>query len=658
MTGYYLVSVLFFTLVVWNERETNGMLPSEESGSLVESMDSPSLGTAVVSTQILTIFNYDNNQVYVYAALSNENENVGSPQKWIFYFVPIMLPEKNNNNDDKWLFSSNNEVHMKLILSSANIVEIARKAIVAKYDLSISQYAKFWTVAPLMIDSMMAWIVKGSNSPVEGVHPFRIINPNTLTMQLWFRCSSSNTAELIVDNILDGYYEVELAFYFSGFKQITMNMISITGDQLKNVLSKTTADGGSKNAKYIHRNQGSSFVSKYVTNVKKMIYMENVNSNISSLAAGLEDQFTSLLQQGMAYSNEAKVDAKLYDQVWSSADLNPDRITNELKKLFTYNQTATQRHNYSDNYFDFNQAYAQASSASGSGSFNILSFFSGGGGGGSSGSSSNHLLTTTQSIFSATEIQNLLTQESVETEWMGEKFIPKSFSVYKLTDIADWLQVAIIAKQLIAEKSNGAIVRTVNTRSSTLLPSIRPSVFAGEIKLYSSNASSLPESWIFCHGQALSRIEYQRLFSVIGEKFGAGNGKTTFNIPNFRGSSTQTLTVAQIPTHQHNKGTLSADSSGSHVHSINDAGHNHGGSTDTRPGGGGRFNLKSNGGGHFDDGNVHSHTIPTGHTGISILAGGLHGHSISGSTDYAGYGQSFSIMPPYQTVDFIIYTGD
>ncbi|CAF3620074.1 unnamed protein product [Rotaria socialis] len=602
MTGYYLVSVLFFTLVVWNERETNGMLPSEESGSLVESMDSPSLGTAVVSTQILTIFNYDNNQVYVYAALSNENENVGSPQKWIFYFVPIMLPEKNNNNDDKWLFSSNNEVHMKLILSSANIVEIARKAIVAKYDLSISQYAKFWTVAPLMIDSMMAWIVKGSNSPVEGVHPFRIINPNTLTMQLWFRCSSSNTAELIVDNILDGYYEVELAFYFSGFKQITMNMISITGDQLKNVLSKTTADGGSKNAKYIHRNQGSSFVSKYVTNVKKMIYMENVNSNISSLAAGLEDQFTSLLQQGMAYSNEAKVDAKLYDQVWSSADLNPDRITNELKKLFTYNQTATQRHNYSDNYFDFNQAYAQASSASGSGSFNILSFFSGGGGGGSSGSSSNHLLTTTQSIFSATEIQNLLTQESVETEWMGEKFIPKSFSVYKLTDIADWLQVAIIAKQLIAEKSNGAIVRTVNTRSSTLLPSIRPSVFAG--------------------------------------------------------SSTQTLTVAQIPTHQHNKGTLSADSSGSHVHSINDAGHNHGGSTDTRPGGGGRFNLKSNGGGHFDDGNVHSHTIPTGHTGISILAGGLHGHSISGSTDYAGYGQSFSIMPPYQTVDFIIYTGD
>ncbi|CAF4684511.1 unnamed protein product, partial [Rotaria magnacalcarata] len=81
----------------------------------------------------------------------------------------------------------------------------------------------------------------------------------------------------------------------------------------------------------------------------------------------------------------------------------------------------------SDNYFDFNQAYAQASSASGSGSFNILGIFSGGGGGGSSGSLSNHLLTTTQSIFSATEIQNLLTQESVETEWTGEKFIPKSF---------------------------------------------------------------------------------------------------------------------------------------------------------------------------------------------------------------------------------------
>jgi hypothetical protein len=238
----------------------------------------------------------------------------------------------------------------------------------------------------------------------------------------------------------------------------------------------------------------------------------------------------------MAFADETKIDAKLYDQVWSASDLNPDRITNELKKLFTYNKTETGRHNYSDNYFDFNQAYARSSSGSGGGSLNILGFGSVGGNGASSSSSSSHLLTTIQSVFSQTEIEHFLTQESIETAWTGEKFIPKSFAVYKLTDITDWLQVAIIAKQLIAEKGNGAIVRTVNTRSTPLSTSNRYSwPLIGEIKLYSGNASFLPRHWVFCHGQVLSRVEYQRLFSVIDVSFGAGNDETTFNVPDFRG---------------------------------------------------------------------------------------------------------------------------
>ncbi|CAF1497380.1 unnamed protein product [Adineta steineri] len=569
------------------------------------------------------------------------------------------------------------------MLSNPDVEELARKAIIKKYDLAISQYSKFWDVAPLMIDSLMAYIVRGTNLPVEGIHPYKAVHPNQLTMEFRFFCSSEDHAKEIVENIIDDMYEIEVGFYFAGFKQVTTNLISITSDQLKSVLSKTIADGGNKNAQYIHRNQGSTFVSKYTTNVKKMIYMENINANVSLLSAGLEDQFISLLQQGMAFSDETKVDAKLYDQVWSASDLNPDRITSEITKMFTYNQTETERHNYSDNFFNFNQAYAQSSSSAGGGSVSILGLGSAGGSSGSSSSSSGHLLTTAQAIFSQTEIQHFLTQESIETAWTGEKFIPKSFSVYKLTDITDRLQVAIIAKQLIAEKANGAIVRTVNTRNGASLPSVRSFVitgiyFTGEIKMYSGKASSLPGSWVFCHGQALSRIVYQRLFSIIGETFGVGDKKTTFNVPDFRGrfplglnppqnqsagvnkggSSTQILTVDQIPVHRHNSGTLVTTNAGAHTHSVNDPGHNHGGATDARPGGSGGFNLKANGGGHFDDRGSHVHGIPTGLTGISILSGGIHNHTISGLTDNAGQGKSFSIMPPYQTIDFIIYTGD
>lgn len=44
-----------------------------------------------------------------------------------------------------------------------------------------------------------------------------------------------------------------------------------------------------------------------------------------------------------------------------------------------------------------------------------------------------------------------------------------------------------------------------------------------------------PEGFLLCNGQEVSRITYARLFSVIGEKWGAGDGVTTFEVPNLVG---------------------------------------------------------------------------------------------------------------------------
>ncbi len=40
-----------------------------------------------------------------------------------------------------------------------------------------------------------------------------------------------------------------------------------------------------------------------------------------------------------------------------------------------------------------------------------------------------------------------------------------------------------------------------------------------------------------CYGQAVSRTTYSDLFAIIGTTFGAGNGTTTFNVPDLRGRS-------------------------------------------------------------------------------------------------------------------------
>ena len=58
---------------------------------------------------------------------------------------------------------------------------------------------------------------------------------------------------------------------------------------------------------------------------------------------------------------------------------------------------------------------------------------------------------------------------------------------------------------------------------STIAPTGVVQAFAG---------STTPQGWLLCDGSAVSRTTYAALFAVIGTTYGAGNGSTTFNLPN------------------------------------------------------------------------------------------------------------------------------
>jgi microcystin-dependent protein len=49
--------------------------------------------------------------------------------------------------------------------------------------------------------------------------------------------------------------------------------------------------------------------------------------------------------------------------------------------------------------------------------------------------------------------------------------------------------------------------------------------FAGDV---------VPNGYLECNGAAISRTSYAELFAVLGTKWGSGDGKTTFNLPDFR----------------------------------------------------------------------------------------------------------------------------
>lgn len=45
------------------------------------------------------------------------------------------------------------------------------------------------------------------------------------------------------------------------------------------------------------------------------------------------------------------------------------------------------------------------------------------------------------------------------------------------------------------------------------------------------------DGWLLCDGTAVSRTTYASLFAQIGTRYGAGDGSTTFNLPDLRGRS-------------------------------------------------------------------------------------------------------------------------
>lgn len=59
------------------------------------------------------------------------------------------------------------------------------------------------------------------------------------------------------------------------------------------------------------------------------------------------------------------------------------------------------------------------------------------------------------------------------------------------------------------------------------------SVPIGVIVPYASETP--PPDWLICDGSEVSREEYKDLFRVIGTSYGAGDGSTTFNLPNKKG---------------------------------------------------------------------------------------------------------------------------
>ena len=104
----------------------------------------------------------------------------------------------------------------------------------------------------------------------------------------------------------------------------------------------------------------------------------------------------------------------------------------------------------------------------------------------------------------------------------------------------------------------------------------------GSVHMFATTTA--PSGYLECDGSAVSRTTYADLFTVIGTTWGAGDGSSTFNLPDLRGEfvrgwdnwrgvdSSRSFASSQSDQNkQHNHGVTD----NGHNHSINDPGHIH-----------------------------------------------------------------------------------
>lgn len=138
-------------------------------------------------------------------------------------------------------------------------------------------------------------------------------------------------------------------------------------------------------------------------------------------------------------------------------------------------------------------------------------------------------------------------------------------------------------------------------------------------------AYATPDSgWLICDGTAVSRTTYSTLFAKIGTAYGAGDGSTTFNLPDMRGRLAIGVNTGIVAINALGKTAGSFDhthSTPNHAHSI--ASHTHTMGNHTHTIGSHSHSIPN----HAHNVPAHHHYVTANGGDINITSSGSHTHN-------------------------------
>ena len=140
--------------------------------------------------------------------------------------------------------------------------------------------------------------------------------------------------------------------------------------------------------------------------------------------------------------------------------------------------------------------------------------------------------------------------------------------------------------------------------------------------------SIAPKGSLVCDGRLLSRTTYADLFARIGVFYGAGDGSTTFQLPDYRGEFLRGWDVGRGVDAGRVRGSFQTDQNKTHTHSGTTSSDSH---THTHSGTTSSNSHTHTFSGTTDNEGAHTHTIQIG----SIESSG--GHMAGGATSNSGH---------------------
>ena len=184
-----------------------------------------------------------------------------------------------------------------------------------------------------------------------------------------------------------------------------------------------------------------------------------------------------------------------------------------------------------------------------------------------------------------------------------------------------------------------------------------------------------PTGWYFMNGSVVGRIPNPILFALIGTTYGAGDGTTTFNLPDVRGKvllcstgvgggypqastggeATHTLITAEIPSHAHPVTDPTHSHTMTHGHTTTESPHSHTFGGVTSPAGVSGQPYASGSGWSFNN----AGTTGTATTGLTInnFVGSTVAVSTGITIQNSGLDGAHNNLQPYLAVAFIIRGG-